>query len=254
MAAGGMLVTGAGTRTGQAAEASAPSVSLDLPVASAYVWRGQVLNDETVVQPALNLTSGGFGLNVWGNYNLTDAVTGVADFSEIDLTVSYGARLGPVGLGAGLIEYLFPNTTLATDEGGAAYPATRELYLSLSLPDLPVVPALNLYRDIDDADGFYGALSLAYSRELPAALTLSLGALLGAGDSSYNRYYFGVHRTALNDASLTASLAYAPTSRLTVTPGIQYSWLPDRDIRDAADALYKDDRQFLGSLKIAYTF
>lgn len=254
VAAGGVLLAGHLAQGGEAGGKPPVSVNLDLPLVSAYVWRGQVLNDEAVVQPALNLSQGGFGLNVWGNYNLTDAVTEDPDFSEIDLTLSYGRKVGPVGLGAGLIEYLFPNTTLATDAGGAAYPGTRELYVSLSLPDLPVVPALNVYRDIDEADGFYASLSATYNQKLDGPLSLALNALLGAGDSAYNRYYFGVHKTKLNDACLSASLPIACGGSLTITPGILYSWLPASDIRDAAGALYKDDQQWVGSLKLNYVF
>jgi outer membrane scaffolding protein for murein synthesis (MipA/OmpV family) len=35
---------------------------LDAPVLSAYVWRGQVLNNEAVLQPSLTMTKGAFSL------------------------------------------------------------------------------------------------------------------------------------------------------------------------------------------------
>jgi hypothetical protein len=212
------------------------------------------LNDEAVFEPALNLTKGGFGLNVWGNYSLTDSATGESDFSEIDLTVSYGGKAGSVGYGVGFIEYLFPNSTLTTDEGGVGYPGTRELYVTVSLPDLPVVPSLSVYRDIDEADGTYASLAAGYSHSLAAKLTLGLSASIGAADADYNRFYFGLDDAALNDANVGATLSYTLLDNLTVTPGVQYTWLPDEDIKDGAGGLYKDTDQLLGSLKVNYVF
>jgi uncharacterized protein (TIGR02001 family) len=220
----------------------AADVNVDLPVLSSYVWRGQVLNDEAVVQPALNVVSGGFGVNVWGNYNTTDNVTDDPDFSEIDLTVSYGGTLGLVGYGVGVIEYLFPNTD---------YSGTREAYVSLSLPGAPVIPSLSVYRDIDEADGFYASFGLSKSLAVADKATLGLSASIGAGDEDYNTFYFGVDDAALNDANVAASLSFALTDKITLTPGVQYTWLLDSDIEDGANALYLDDEQFVGSLKLS---
>ena len=63
-------------------EASTLSASIDLPILSAYVWRGQVLNDEGVVQPSATISKGGFSLNYWQNFALTEHITG----DECELT------------------------------------------------------------------------------------------------------------------------------------------------------------------------
>lgn len=220
-------------------------MNADLPILSAYVWRGQVLNDETVVQPALNVAKGGLGVNVWGNYNTTDRVTGDPDFSEIDLTVSYGGRLGPAAYGIGVIEYLFPNTEV---------PGTREVYVSLSLPDAPVVPTLAVYRDVDECDGLYASFSLSKAVKVGDRTTLGLSASLGAADEKYNAFYFGVEDAALNDANVGATLSIALSDKVTLVPGIQYTWLPDADIRDGAEALYGDAEKITASLKLNLVF
>jgi hypothetical protein len=225
--------------------ARAADVSADLPVLSGYVWRWQVLNDEPVVQPALNVVNGGFAVNAWGNFNTTDKVTGDADFSEIDLTVSYGGRIGAVGYGVGLIEYLFPNTT---------YSGTREAYVSVSLPDLFVVPSLSVYRDLDEADGFYASFGLSKTMAVADKTSLCLSASVGAGDEDYNAFYFGVEEAALNDVNVCASVAYAMTDKITVTPCLQYTWLPDSDIRDGAREVYLDDEQVVGGVKLSVIF
>jgi hypothetical protein len=241
---------------GFAAEDVKVGASGDLTALSAYVWRGQVLNDEAVIQPAATIAKGWFALNAWGNFNLTDAATGdSAEFSEVDLTLSYNRAVGPATLGAGLIEYLFPNQTLVAADGtGAGYPGTREAYLSASLPGLPVVPSVTVYYDFGEADSFYALGALAYSAKLADAVSLGLSTSLGYAAADYNAFYFGVDEAALNDANFGASLAWSPCSCLTVTPAYQYTMLVDSDIEDGAAGLYKDKDGAIVSLKATYTF
>ncbi len=245
----GVLMTatvwgGAGTAR---AEAPTPATGLaEATLLNGYVWRGQVMNDEVVLQPSITLGKGAFTINTWGNMNLTDAVTEDApDFSELDLTFGYSKTVGTVALGAGLIEYSFPNTTFAN---------TREVYGSIGLPTLPVVPSLSVYYDFDEADGVYGLLSLGYSRSLMEKATLALFASLGAATAEYNSFYFGVDESALNDLNVGATLSIPVTKSLTITPGVQFTTLPDDEIKRAAGGLYKDKELLAGSLKASYVF
>jgi hypothetical protein len=251
----GLVVGGAGA-LGFAADDITVGATADVSALSAYVWRGQVLNDEAVIQPAATITKGGFAVNTWGNYNLTDEATGDSGvFSEVDLTVSYSRTVGPVGLGGGVIEYLFPNQTLVTADGtGVGYPGTREAYLSANLPGLLIVPSLAVYYDFDEADSFYGLASLGYSTKLGETVNMGLSASLGYGASDYNAFYFGVDDSALNDANFGTSLTWSPCSCLSLTPAYQYTMLVDSDIEDAAAGLYKDKDQHLVSVKATYTF
>jgi hypothetical protein len=255
-----MVLTGVAavwmTTVGFAAEDVRVGASADLTALSAYVWRGQVLNDETVVQPAATIVKGGFVLNVWGNFNLTDAATGDSGvFSEVDLTLSYSRAAGPVTFGAGLIEYLFPNQTLvAADDTGVGYPGTREAYLSASLPGLPVVPSVTVYYDFGEAESFYALGALTYTAKLGDTLNLGLSTSLGYAAADYNAFYFGVDEAALNDANFGLSLAWSPHPSLMVTPAYQYTMLADSDIEDGAAGLYKDKDQSIVSVKATYTF
>jgi hypothetical protein len=253
MVAGCMAV---GTVRAAEAETAVPVVSVDadLPLYSAYVWRGQVLNDEPVFQPALNLTKGGFGFNAWGNCNLTDTDMGKPDFSEIDLTLSYGRKVEQVGYGFGLIEYLFPHQTLSEGDRIIAYPGTREVYIRLSLPDLAVVPTISVYRDIDEAKGTYASAGLSYSREFGKKLTFELTASLGIADKDYNAFYFGVDKTLLNDLTIGAALTCKLRDNLSITPGLSYARFPDADIRESAKDLYYDNSQLTCYLNLNYVF
>ena len=38
-------------------------------IMSNYVWRGQKLSDSWVIQPSVGITYGGFGANLWSNFD-----------------------------------------------------------------------------------------------------------------------------------------------------------------------------------------
>lgn len=227
-------------------EAATLEAGLDLPVLSGYVWRGQVLNDEAVVQPSLTVSKGGFAINTWANYNLTDNVSeDSGDFNEVDLTVSYDFTAGPAGVSVGVIEYLFPNT---------AYSGTREVYAGASLDNLPVTPSATVYYDFDEADGAYVTVSLGYGHALSDALSLDVSGSIGYGFSDYNEFYFGVADNALNDANVSLSLTYAVNDAWSISPAVTYTTLLDDDIKDAAKELYFDDNEVVGSLTASHAF
>jgi hypothetical protein len=113
-----------------AAEGLETGVSVDVPVLSAYVWRGQVLNEDAVLQPGLTGTIGGFAVNAWSSLNL-DGTDTDGEFTEFDWTVSYSQAVGPVELGLGVVQYTFPNSTLEDEDGVvSAYPGTVEVFVS----------------------------------------------------------------------------------------------------------------------------
>jgi hypothetical protein len=242
-----------------AAEEAGATATLDVPVLSAYVWRGQVLNDEAVVQPSLTVSKGGFAINIWENFNLTDAVTGDAnEFSEYDFGLSYSTTCPFTGaaVSLGLVDYTFPNQTILTAEGNSALVAdTREAYVTLGFGECPLAPTLWISYDFKEADGFYANLAVSHSFELAKdKASLALGASVGAGSSDYNAFYFGVEDDALNDANVSLSVPVTITPNLTITPGVSYTMLLDSEIEDAAAALYKDDNIVVGSIKASYAF
>ncbi len=241
------MLGSAGLAMAQEAAAPIPATAIaEATLANAYVWRGQVLNDETVLQPSFTVGKGAFTINTWGNMNLTDSVTEDApDFSELDLTFGYSKTVGAVALGAGLVEYTFPNTT---------YAGTREVYGTIAAPTLLIVPTLSVYYDFDEADGVYANLALSYSHSIADKATLSLFTSLGAASAEYNEFYFGVDDSALNDLNVGASLSIPVTKSLTIVPAVQYTTLADGDIKDGAAELYADEDIILGSIKASYVF
>ena len=255
------------TVTGLAiAEDAKVTGELDLPVLSSYVWRGQVLNDQAVLQPSLTVSKYGFSLNTWANYNLNGSYNSYAkddqnDFSEVDLTASYATTVGPtnfpVAVSGGVIQYLFPNQTLplGTNGLGKAYPGTHEVYASVGLPNLPLDPTLQVNYDFDSANGFYANFSISQSFEVVKdKASLVASASLGAGSSSYNNYYFGQDKNALNDGIVGLALPITLPAGWTLKPAVQYVFLPDSAIRNAAETIYGHKDRFVGSLTLSYGF
>lgn len=193
-----------------------------------YVWRGQLLTDDPVIQPYAEIGAYGLTLNVWGSIDMTDInEAGNEDFrlQEVDYTLSYGfTPVDGLDLEGGIIYYDFP---------GTAFDSTREVYASASLSKVPLTPTATVYYDFDEVDGIYATLGVGHTFELAEDLGLSLGAGLGWGDEDYNTAYFGVTDSGLNDLSLKASLDYALTEMFSISAYVAYSELLDSDIEDA---------------------
>lgn len=143
---------------------------------SQYVWRGITLTDDPVLQPSVSIShSSGVSFEAWGNVDLGDANDESGEISEVRLVVDYGHAFGRFELGGGLIEYLFPNTP---------YPGTREVYARAGF-DALVSPRLELHYDIDEIEGGYARLTLAYRRQLGALWSLTVEASAGWADASF---------------------------------------------------------------------
>jgi hypothetical protein len=244
----------------EAAE-SEVTASLDVPVLSAYVWRGQVLNDEAVLQPTFTVGKGAFSINWWGNLNLTDNATGDdAEFSEHDITVSYSTVCPLTGaeMTLGVVNYDFPNVGLADADGNLSLVNdTREAFLIASFGDVLLAPTASIYYDFKEADGFYVSLGISHSLEVAEGTSLDLAASIGGANSDWGDFYYG-EADGLTDFSVSASLPLAVCDTVTITPGVQYvSLLGDaEDAVDGSDgALYFGETDYVvGSVKASFAF
>lgn len=199
-----------------------PEVSAEASVYSKYVWRGLVVTDGPVLQPAATAGLGGASVGIWANTDLDDANARAGEITEVDLWLEYGLALGLVDLTAGLVHYGYPDA-----EGD-----TSELY-AIGSAALPLSPTLSLYRDLDAVEGWYVGLALAHGLVLGPEHTLDLTASVGAGDENHNQAYYLGTGGGPADASLAASWTWSPVPRLSVTP--QLAWVTL--LGDASDAM-----------------
>lgn len=198
--------------------------TLGLDINSAYVWRGLTFNDGFVAQPSLDVTKGGFNVNVWGNYDIDDYDNTLDDgnFSEIDLTMAYSHSFDKLDLSVGIIEYLFPN-------GGES---TTELYCSASINIIEGLSAgINYYYDVDLLQDFYVSTNIGYSIEIneKAGVGLSVSAGYAGNEQSAGP------EEGFNDINVSLSAEYAITDTIGVSANISHTdslnddVLPDQD-------------------------
>jgi hypothetical protein len=218
-----------------------------------YIWRGQNINDDAVLQPAFGATYKGLTASVWGNLDLTDdsqtAPDNAGEFSEFDYTLDYSFDLPEIdwlSFSVGAIYYRFPNTP---------YSPTTELYSGVSLSSVPLAPSIKLYRDVDEIDGSYVQLGLGHTFEKVVEWNekcycgLQLGASLGWGDAAYNDGYFGVDKDRLNDMTLSGGLCVQIYDWM-IKPSLNYATILDDDIRSGRE---NNDNLWLG-IGIATSF
>lgn len=222
------------------------SINSDVGLYSAYVWRGQVLNDRMVVQPSVTAAKGPFSLNVWGNANVvTDDQT---DTTEVDYTAAYTLPLNTDALSVdvGAIFYTFPG------HGNDASP-TEEVFIKSTFNSIILTPVASIYYDVDEVDGFYGNLALSQSVEISDAMTAEIGGSVGYGTRNYNDSYFGDSNGsgAVNDYNIYVSTEYALTEKLSLGALLQYTML-DGSVEGSGN--YLADDLVWGGINLSYKF
>ncbi len=208
-----------------APSASGLGVEAEVGFFSKYVWRGQLLTDDPVLQPAVSLTYGDWSFTTWANLELTDVNDDELAFTEVDLILEYAHTFDTdpgLTLLAGAAWYAFPASALK---------ATAELYAGIGL-DVPLQPQVTLYYDVAEVEGVYVQLSTRHDVPL-AGGTLELGASLGWGDNRWNRFSWGQSGGGPNDLLLSVAWTYA-SGCWSFKPSVAYAWLVDEGIRRAA--------------------
>ena len=207
-----------------AGSAIGADATLGVDMNSAYVWRGLTFNDGLVAQPSLDVTKGGFGVNVWGNYDIDDYDDTLDEkqFSEIDLTVSYGFSIESVDLAAGYIEYTFPSA------GG---PASREVYASISgSPMKGLSVGLDIYYEFESVDDYYMSLSVAYGFDINDDLGIEIGASAGYMGEDYAILSSGGTDGGLHEYNIFLSASYAISDAVGISANINRTDSLDDDV------------------------
>ena len=218
-----------------------------------YIWRGQDLSDDPVVQPGASVSFAGFTASWWANIETTKINGNNGKFTEHDWSLDYSGDVpGFEGMGYsfGVIHYYFPSAN-PTD--------TTEVYWGLGL-DLPLSPSVTVYHDVDEAKGTYASLGLSHSIEEFAVVFneigvgLELGASLGWGNKTYNKFYWGDTANAekFNDLAFSISFGFEIFG-FTLAPSLNYVTLVDERIAKS-NTYNKDDAYFFAGISITKSF
>ncbi len=210
-----------------------------------YIWRGQNIDDKSVLQPTISASAYGFTGSIWGNLDLTNksqtAPGNAWEFSEFDWTLDYTTAVSNadwLNFSVGTIYYRFPNTI---------YEPTTEIYGGLSL-NMPLSPSFKWFRDVDEIKGSYFQFGFGHTFEKlmewndKCYCDLQLGVSYGWANSAYNKGYFGIDHSGSNDLTLSAGLPLC-FDYWTIRPNINYATILSDDIRQATD---KSDNVWFG--------
>ncbi len=238
---------------GMAFYAQAEDMSLDIgggvDIMSDYVWRGQLLTDEPVVQPYVDVGLEGLTLSAWGSIDTTDVNergSETYNFQEMDYTLSYAVSpTEGIDLEGGGIYYDFPGT-------GAS--GTAEVFLSGTLSNVLLTPSATVYYDVDEVDGVYAKAQVGHTFGLTERLGLNLSAGLGWGDQDYNDAYFGVSDSEVNDLALDATLEYEVNEVVSISGYLGYSTLLGSSVEDAGEDAYGDSDILSGGIGLSFTY
>jgi hypothetical protein len=239
-----ILILGVSAGSMYAAETSG-SASVDFM--SNYVWRGQKLSNSMVVQPSAGITYGGFGANLWANYD-----TGTNEHNETDLTVNFSNSVDKFSYDVGYIFYALDGS--GTDGSGND---TQEIYLTLGY-DMLLSPSLTVYLDFDEGDGAFIVASVSHAFELPQELSIDVGASISyaADNTVMGQDADGEDVSAFYNGDISASLMIPVTDALSVGPMIAYSFPLSNDAEDAIEAISDDGDSDIvyGGINVSLSF
>jgi uncharacterized protein (TIGR02001 family) len=205
-----------------------------------YLWRGFDLSGGLpVVHGGVDLSSGGFTLSYWSNIQTkTDKGEGYTggDSNETDIIIDYTfSPVDKLSVSVGNIWYALDG---ADD--------TKEVYLGLAL-DVPLSPEFKVYYDYDQAkeNGLFYTAAVSHSVTLSDKLSLDLGALVSYNDENYS---VSEDFSDWHNYELSASLTYALTDQLSITPSFLFSSPISDEAKDAIDS------EVLGGVTVSFSF
>jgi len=219
------------TMTGAEDKKERVSIGVTADVFSKYVWRGQNIVDDWVLQPGVSIGYKGLTGSIWGNMDLHGETVDNWELTELDYSVDYSNTFPgqkTLGYSVGVIYYDFLNTEAD---------ATGEVYGGLTA-SVPLSPAIRAYYDFDEIDGTYVQLSAGHTIEKITQWREDcycggqVGVSLGYGSCGYNEGYFGMDDGGFNDLTFTASLPLC-LGKWTIRPSVAFSTMIDDDIRAA---------------------
>ena len=151
-------------------------------------------------------------------------------------------------MSVGVINYYFPSGE-----------DTTEIYWGFAF-DLPLLPSVTVYHDVDDVKGTYVSVGVGHSIEKIAELcpeipiAMEIGASLGWGSESYNKAYWGGPATGSGLNDLTVGVAFPIESGgWTVAPSFNYVTLMDSDVRKS-DTFDKASDYFFTGISLSTSF
>ena len=120
-------------------------------------------------------------------------------------------------------------------------------------------PFIKVYHDVGYVKGTYAQFGVGHTLEKIATFSkdghcdLQLGASIGWGSSAYNRAYWSVDESRLNDLAFTFAFPICFPGGWTIKPSVNYVTLVDGNIRDS-DVFSASSDYFFTSIGVSKSF
>ncbi|RMD76110.1 MAG: hypothetical protein D6820_13305, partial [Lentisphaerae bacterium] len=225
----------------------------EVSMASKYIWRGQPINNEPVIQPSVaiavnNVKDGLVFLKWWGNLDLTDFHGRNRRNEFTELRWQAGFAQGFQGIGSvevGLIYYDYPHDPSPTERNTSELYATGQwafwssgLGRDANNPTVGTTSAflvVNANYDVRRVDSWYFSGGSRVKYVLSPQWDVAAYAGVGLGLDKYNKYYYGVDQNAWNTFETSLALGGKIDKHSSIKLGIEYSRLIDTDIRRSVE-------------------
>lgn len=249
-------------------DGAVPQVDLATGLATKYVHRGMVQNEEGVMQSEAVMVlpaekDGAIVARAWGNMDLSND-TGDAwlpdghagKFSQIDFNLLYVQSFENASVTAGFINYNLPNgLEFPFGERGATSEFLVEGQMQLSEKYFSIVPSLAIHYDFDEVEGFY--IRTGVERAFPIndqlTITSDLGLAWMDGDQAFWNFA-EPGSSGLGDLTLRGTAEYVIDDHTTATGFLAYSTLLASAYRDWFDLIGINPDQFFLGLGVRWSY
>lgn len=226
-------------------------------VASAFVWRGKVMNDDIMIQPEVTLRSAPWTVNVWGSWDW-DTKDGAPVNSRVDTSILYDYSWKNLFLGVGLFIHAYHDSPTGLRD-------TYEAYVNVAA-NVALCPSLEVFYDFGTVEGVYAKVSVGTVYEFSERADVSLRLGVGAGSGGFNENFYGarvqtetgeeevMNKASFADVTASATGSISIGREFTIVPRVEYVALLDRDLRSGAKAAGDDPDNLVGSLALRWEF
>ncbi len=195
---------------------------------SAYVWRGTVVSDQPVVQPAAWVSISGFTFTASGTLALGDTSEGTRP-RITDLGVTYEQDFKKFRITPGIESFSY------RDPLNGQSSTSVEASIRVSYPVGPLRLFTSHSVDVFDYRGAYFAKAgVSYGRKISKRSEVGLVLYGRWANATFNDAYIGVSRSAFNLVGIESSFTYHLTSSLYLRPHLEFSHIVDQRLRAAS--------------------
>lgn len=207
------------------------SYSVSSDFRSRYVSHSLAASDGWVWQPAATIEWYGLGFNVWGNFVLDD-IPDQGKLNEVDLTLYYDFHIAGFTIHPYFASYLYPTSNERSLDYSAYTDLLPAIHLAYSAGPLDIFTDVQIY--VHPTPGAVRAeFGLGLTHKLPLKFGIQTSAIMGFGNSKYNRSVFNISENALNYFTYNIAFPWNPIKGFVVSPNAHVSTFFAQKFRDA---------------------